>query len=91
MGEIEENDRGTKTYVGSESYLTFHIWSDYPGKLEVINIVSRIRALLHQAELSLTGHRLILLRFHDLRILMDADGETRHAILEFKAYTHETA
>jgi hypothetical protein len=81
------NDWSTGTERGSEHVLMLHIWSRYDGKREAYDIADAIRENLDDAELMLDDNRLINLthQFSDLK--RDADGETYHAVMRFRAVT----
>lgn len=80
-------DWSTGTEPGAEHQLTLHVWSCYRGKAESYAIADTIREALDEAALPLAENRLVNLRhqFSDLR--RDADGETWHAVLRFRAVT----
>lgn len=63
------------------------MWSRAAGRKEVRTILEAVRAVLHDAVLTLTGHRLVNLRheFSDTR--RDPDGETYHGIVRYRAVT----
>jgi hypothetical protein len=87
IGQTLDRDWSTGTETGGEHTLTLHVWSQLPGRREAHLIAARVRAILHDAALALTGHRLINLRheFSDAR--RDPGGDTYHALIRFRAVT----
>ena len=87
LGQTSAVDWGTGTEDGEEHTVTLHVWSRQGGKKEAQVIMAAIRAVLHQASLTLGNHRLVNLRheFSDAR--RDADGETMHGTVRYRAVT----
>lgn len=87
FGQSTERDWSTATEDGAEHLVTLHVWSRAVGRKEVRTILEAVRAVLHDAVLTLTGHRLVNLRheFSDTR--RDPDGETYHGIVRYRAVT----
>lgn len=90
VGEAEGRDWGAKSFVGMDHYLTLHVWSKKRGKKECFDIISAIHDVLHEQQLSVTGHALVILRFSESRVFRDADGLTYHGTAEFRAITQDT-
>ena len=91
IGSDTINEYGTKDLDGSDTSLTFHIWSQYKGSMQTKNIMDRIHTLLHDSNISVIGFNLINLRFEFGDILRDPDGVTRHGIIRFRAITLGTS
>jgi uncharacterized protein DUF3168 len=72
---------------GLEHDLRVHAFSLYGGQREAKEFHGLIREGLHDRALTLTGHRLINLRFVFGDILRLRDGETWQAVLRFRAVT----
>lgn len=87
FGQTSERDWSTGTDNGGEHTLTLHVWSRGAGRKEAVEILAAARAALHDAALTLAGHRLVNLRheFSDAR--RDPDGETFHGTARFRAVT----
>lgn len=87
IGQTTERDWSTGSEDGSEHTLTLHVWSRAAGRKEANAVIAAARAALHDAALTLDGHRLINLRheFSDAR--RDPDGETFHGTARFRAVT----
>lgn len=71
--------------AGVEIFFTLHAWSKARGKSEALAIIERARALLHEAELELDGHRLVNLRAESAEAGFVDDFDVQHARLRFRA------
>ena len=87
FGQAIERDWSTGTEAGREHTVTLHVWSRASGRREVHQIGAIIRAALHDAALTLAGHRLVNLRHEFTDARREPDGETSHALLRFRATT----
>lgn len=85
IGEDNTLDYSTKDLVGSETVVNIHVWSRYPGAKEAKQIIDRIHSLLHDSNLTVTGHNFINMRMEFSDILRDPDGATRHGVMRFRA------
>lgn len=91
IDQMRVNDWSTGTERGSEHILMLHVWSRYRGKRETYEISDTIRAALDDAELTLDENRLVNLAHQYSDLKRDADGETWHAVLRFRAVTEPVA
>lgn len=87
FGPSVTRDWSTGTEAGAEHVLTLRAWSKAGGAREVHLVLEAIRAALHEASLTLTGHRLVSLRHEASDAVRDADGETFHGTVRFRAVT----
>jgi hypothetical protein len=87
LGQASARDWSTSTETGTEHAFTVHVWSKARGKKEAHEILSAVRAALHDQPLTLDGHRLINLRHESTDIRRDPDGETIHGTARFRAVT----
>lgn len=87
FAQTAERDWSTGDEAGGEHGLTLHVWSRGGGRKQTLAIVAALRAVLHEAELSLSGFRLINLRHEVSEARRDGDGETFHGIVRFRAVT----
>ena len=87
FGQSIERDWSTGGDDGGEHLITLHVWSRENGRREVHEIVGAVREALHLQDLNVSGHRLVNLRheFSDTR--READGETYHGVVRFRAVT----
>jgi hypothetical protein len=87
FGRSSERDWSTGTDAGTEHVLTLHVWSMAAGRKEAQAIAAAAEAALHDRALTLAGHRLVNLRHEYSEVRRDADGETIHGIIRFRAVT----
>ncbi len=81
-----ETDAG----YGHEHSLMFHVWSAYEGRKEVADIMRALEVLFRDWAPSLTGHRVVNIRFQLSTVLRDPDGQARHGVIQFRVVTEET-
>jgi hypothetical protein len=87
LGRIAAQDWSTGGEYATEHVFTVHVWSAARGKKETHEILSAIRAVLHDQPLAVAGHSLINLRHERSEIRRDANGETIHGTARFRAVT----
>ena len=87
LGEARVADYSTGTETGEEHQLTLHAWSRQGGHREAHLITGALLQALDDAPLTLSGHRLINLRFALADVRREADGRTYHALVRFRAVT----
>ncbi len=87
IGRMTVTDWSTGSEDGAEHRLTLDVWSRQHGKSECAAIAEAIRAVLHDAALTLDGHALVNLRFESADVARDPDGITFHGLLRFRAVT----
>lgn len=87
FGQSSERDWSTGTDPGTEHVLTLHVWSKAAGRMEAQSISAAIQSVLHDAALTLSGHRLVNLRHELSEARRDSDGETIHGLVRFRAVT----
>jgi hypothetical protein len=84
LGEGAEGDWSAQSGEGVECRLILHAWSRYAGRQEVKAILSRIRTVLHDANLTVAGWRLINLRCEAVEY--PRGGESAyHGLARFRA------
>ncbi|MCR6498906.1 DUF3168 domain-containing protein [Shinella sp. CPCC 101442] len=84
---IDSTDHSTATEPGEEHIITLDIWSDAAGHRQVQVIAAAVRAVLHDAALTLSGHRLVLLFHRQTRLSRDGKSRFHRAETEFRAVT----
>lgn len=80
-------DWSTGSEAGTEHAVVLHVWSRGAGRKEALAIIEALRACLHDAALTLSGHRLVNLRHESSDVRRDTDGETFHGIVRLRAVT----
>ena len=91
IGASTAREWGAAGVEGIEATLTIHVWSRTRGHKEAKQITAEIHRIMHDADLSVTGHALINLRFEFGETMLDADGVTYHGITRYRAVTHATS
>ncbi|UUP18918.1 DUF3168 domain-containing protein [Nitratireductor thuwali] len=91
FGRASTYDWSTGTEEGSEHLFTLNIWSKRRGRSEALELMERVRALLHDGALNLTGYALVNLRleFSDMRF--DEDLAVYHGLMRFRAVLEPAA
>lgn len=84
-------DWSTGTESGAEHALTLRVWSKAGGERETHRILDALRGALHEASLTLSGHRLVSLRHEASDTARGADGETYAGVARFRAVTEPAA
>lgn len=87
FGQSTVRDWSTGQEDGHEHFLTLHVWSRANGQRETHQIISAVKEVLHDAPLSVAGHHLVNLRHEFSDAMRDADGETYHGIVRYRAVT----
>lgn len=80
-----ETDEG----YGHEHNIMLHVWSAYEGKQEINAILYRLEQIFRDWRASLTGHRLVHIRYQFSDRLRDPDGQAYHGVIQFRAVTEE--
>ena len=70
-----------------EHVLTLHAWGHGDQRKAVEAIVEAIRVSLHQANFTLSGHRLINLTRDYAETRRETDGDIMHGLIRFRAVT----
>lgn len=91
FGPSAVRDWSTGTETASEHALTLRVWSKAGGGRQVHLVIEAIRAALHEASLTLAGHRLVSLRHETSDAGRESDGETYYGIARFRAVTEPTS
>jgi hypothetical protein len=73
---------------GVETTLILHVWSRERGRKQAKQIMAEIHRILDDADLTLSGHVLVSLRFEYSHTVLDADGVTYHGIARYHAMIH---
>lgn len=90
MGEMTATDWSDKFEPGQEVYSTLHIWSQYKGRKEVVEMGDAILQALTKSTLDLGPNFRAALDELDMNeIIVDIDGITRHGIMRFKYLIEE--
>ena len=74
-----------------EVFIQIDAWSWGPGlaygSAQVRAIADAVERAIHQKNFSLATNRLVSIEHRNTLVLLDADGATHHAVINFVAYT----
>lgn len=87
LGRMESRPSDASEAAALEHGVTLHVWSRHGGRAQALDIIAALRTLLHNAALSVTGHRLVLLFTSYSDLFRAGDGHTTHGVLRLKAIT----
>jgi hypothetical protein len=87
IGEATENPFNTFGRNGKESTLTIHIWSEYKGFKESLNILKQMNKVLDDTSLTLSEHNLVLIQYEDAQTIRDED--LRHIPVTYRVIVQE--
>lgn len=87
FGPSTTRDWSTGTETGAEHLITLRAWSKGGGQKEVHILLEAVRTALHEASLTIAGHRLVSIRHELSDTLRSADGESYQGIARFRAVT----
>jgi hypothetical protein len=91
FGRSESQPLDNDAAPAIEQILHLHVWSRYGGRREAKEGMAAIRAALHDASLTLDGHRLASLKATYTDVFRAGDGRTIHGILRLRALTEAEA
>ncbi|MGX1196929.1 DUF3168 domain-containing protein [Parvibaculum sp. MBR-TMA-1.3b-4.2] len=89
-GEARSRDWSSGDSIGTDVTLTLIVYSRAHGRREAKEIAGAVKAALHEADLALTDHTLVSLRFRDGHIARQRDGITWRQELRFRALVEKT-
>jgi hypothetical protein len=79
--------------TGKESTIKVHIFSQYKGDSELLDIYGAVDDVLDDASLTLTGHTSVLISFENFVIIEEENKDssiTRHGIVTYRVITQES-
>ncbi len=93
IGDDTGNDYGSSVIDAQEHTITIHSYTEQPvasmsARLALFAIMARIRAVLHEASLTLSAGALVNLRQEFRETLRDPDGVSWHGVQRFRAVTN---
>ena len=89
VGESTESPVGVLGGAGYTDTLTLHIWSDYPGAKQGLDILALLNAAL-AAPLTIAGHTQARMKFEFVTTLVEEDG-LRHVPVRYRVFTFANA
>lgn len=87
FGRSTMSDWSTASDTGAEHVITLHVWSEAGGRKQTLDIMEAMRSALAEADIALSGHRLINFRHEFSEARREDDGETLHGIVRVRART----
>lgn len=87
LGRVETKVIDASEREALEHGVTLHVWSRYGGRAEALELVSALRACLHNVALDVVGRRLVLLFAQFSDVFRSGDGRTTHGVLRLRAVT----
>jgi hypothetical protein len=87
LGRVESRPADTASREAIEHAITLHAWSRHGGCAETLEIIAALRAALHNAALTLDGHKLVLFLATFADVFRSGDGRTTHGVLRLRAIT----
>jgi hypothetical protein len=85
LWEMTARDWSTATEAGMEVRFAVVVWSRQAGRSEALAISERVRAVLHEAALTVEGFRLVNLRHLATDTARVEKPEGRRAVVRFRA------
>ncbi len=87
FGDLQSRDWSTDSDDGVEHFVILNVWSGQTGAREALAIAGRVRDLLHDQPLTLSGFNLVNLRFTQLDTRREGGGRFNRASPRFRAVT----
>lgn len=91
IGDETARDYGASDGDGQEHTVTLHVWAIDIGPdtalKKALQIMRDVRAVLHDADLSLSGGALVNLRQEFKETFADPDGVSEHGVQRYRAVT----
>ena len=86
IGNITMARDDTFTIVGVNSTVTIHIWGT--SLLIVMQILDRVKEILHDAVLTIDDNNAAGCLFEESSVFPDEDEKIRHGVLVFRIWAH---
>jgi hypothetical protein len=90
IGEDQANDDSVEHLDAEEIFFDLHVWSRESSWAEAKQIAAALRSILHNADLTLDYGRCVQIQHRITRSFTDADNETRHGVVTFRALTEDS-
>lgn len=91
IGEAVISDWSSATTSGTEQVISIHAWSREGGRKQAVSIMEKIYATLHDANFSVEGHTLVMIRFAGSSVTLENDGFTYQGQMKFRAYLESSS
>lgn len=87
LGRVESKAADAMGANALEHAVTLHVWSRYGGRAEALDVIGALRGALHDADLDVTGRRLVFVFAQFADVFRSGDGRTTHGVLRMRAIT----
>lgn len=84
VGDATSSPFRTMSRFGEEVTITLHIWSQYNGFKESLEILEDLNRLLADQELEVTGYDTVACFYEFSETIRDPDGITRHVPVRYR-------
>ena len=84
IGECTSVPWRNHSHPGEEITVTIHIWSNYEGFKEALDINKRLNQLLGDQDLTVTGWNCVKSWFDFSDTIRDPDGVVRHVVARYR-------
>lgn len=91
LGEARAAAFDSMDSSGMDQVISLRVFSRYKGMKEVKDAMSAIYAALHDTDIQIDNHSLVLLRFEAGETRLEGDGQTRQGVMRFRIVTEEQA
>jgi len=88
IGRWESEDWSSQTTSGLRHTITLAVWSREGGKKQAVQIMERLYTLLHDAQPSVEGQQLVMLRCVGSSVSLEDDGCTYRGEMRLRALVH---
>lgn len=90
IGQFTGAPRDTMGTTGRDVTVTVHAWSQYEGKKEAEQILSRVDEMLDRWQPTISGwNPTVMLHEFGPEIMDDPDGITRHGVSRYRLHLHQ--
>lgn len=89
IGDIMSQNWSSASSDGAESIITLHVYSRAGGRKETLQIMEQIHSLLHEANVSISGHSCVLSYYQRGEVDLESDGLTYHGKMVFRLLTQK--
>ncbi|MFI2367303.1 DUF3168 domain-containing protein [Streptomyces sp. NPDC018833] len=92
IGEAIETPDNAHDRFGRQTVPTLHVWDQHRGFRRVLQIGSRVNALLDHQPLTISGLHHVVTRYEFSQTLTDPEppGDIRHLVLRYRTLTEQT-
>lgn len=86
LGSIIETASDAHNRQGLETFLTIHVWSDYPGKAQGADIFAALDTALDRQPLTVAGFTDVSIAHVSHEFVKDPDPDIRHVNAQYRVW-----